>query len=275
MKKIVLPTDFSDNAINAVEYAIAMFSDEDVEFILLNTYIEPYTSADTFVSISDILEKESKRKMEAEHERLSEKFPDVSKRISQYTQYGLLSEVVNSLSKKENIDLIVMGTKGASGLKKILVGTNTADVLKRVTHPTLVVPENANYTVPKNIALAFDYNEIHGEKSLDPLFEIARKNKSELFIVNVHQKNSLINPTQAAEGIILDGKLEAISHNFFDEENENIAEGIQQFIKNHAIQMLTVVARHHSFFERLFKNSMSNELTMYTTIPLLVLHENK
>lgn len=274
MKKIVLPTDFSENAKNAIEYAIAMFSYDNVEYILLNVYSEPHSSTDMLVSVKDLLEKTSRKSLKEEYEYFNNKFSQNLLNMRQHSECGELSDVINNLVETENIDFVVMGTKGATGLQKILVGSNTHDVVNKAKCPVLAIPEKIKYTPPYRIAFATDYEELENKYVLHPLAELANQYRSKLMIVNIYNiGENIINVEQAAEGIQLHYMLKNIPHQFFGISHKNIATGIDQFVHKHKVDLLAMIARQHNFFNRLFHDSTTKQLAMLTDIPLLVLHE--
>lgn len=274
MRNILLPTDFSENARNTIEYAFGMFGDKkNVSYILLNVYTEPHSSADMLFSIKDLLEKESKRGLKDEHDYLSNKFPNSSLKIEQHSEYGNLLSIINHMVKTKNIDYVVMGTKGASGIKKVLMGSNTADVVKNVDSTILVIPENSNYKPSFRIAFTTDYKKLKNKYVLDPLVELAKKHQSELLVVNIHPEEPIIDTKKTVESIELHHKLENIPHHFYESEHKNFTKGLDYFIQQHKIDLLVMIARQHRFFERLFHNSITEQMSMFTNIPLLVSHE--
>jgi nucleotide-binding universal stress UspA family protein len=185
MKRILLPTDFSDNARNAMEYALNMFGANDMEYIIVNIYAEPYSNTELLVSVDEILEKDSEKGLEEDHAYLKSLFPKESFQIQLWSKYGGLPFEINRICEEEKIDYIVMGTKGASGLKKVLIGSNTADVIKTVKTPVLSIPENIKYITLSQIAFTTDYDSLNDKHALDPLVWIAKEKHSQIKIVNV------------------------------------------------------------------------------------------
>jgi len=273
MKTIILTTDFSDSARNAIDYAIAMFSYEEVRYVLLNVYGEPHSSTELLVSITHLLEQQAKRTLNKEYNYLKKKVPHELFNMEQRSECGDLSEVINSIVETENIDYLVIGTQGASGVKKTMVGSNTAQVVKHVNCTVLVVPHKASYRPPLRIGFATDYGNLDQDYTLDPLVQLAKQYQSELFIFNIRPKKQLINANEAAKGLRLHHLLDTISHDFYDLEDEDVINGIHHFTNEHEIDFLTVIAREHRFYDRLFHESISEQVSMLTTIPLLVLHK--
>src|SRR5690606_1992138 len=192
MKNILLPTDFSNNAWNAIDYALKLFKDDECLFYLLHSYspplVPPTTAGVTTAATTEIL-LDSARK--ASEDGLN----DVLKKISQTNknvkhQYKILSEydffvgAVKTVVEDYRIDLIVMGTKGSSGLKEVIIGSNTAGVIGNVKSPILAIPENAVYGPIKEIAFATDYDYYCEKDEISPLVDIANKTGASIKILH-------------------------------------------------------------------------------------------
>lgn len=275
MIRVLLPTDFSGNANHAIDYAFNLFGFEGVEYLLLNAFVEPHNSADMLVSLNDILQKQSQDELNQAYEQLLEKYPNANINIQKRLENGLLSNVLRQISenKKEKIDYIVMGTKGASGLKKAFLGSNTSAVIKKVKCPIIAVPEKALLIKPKIVALATDYDSLDDSEALQPLTHLARQNKSELMVVNIKKEAVLANGETEMQGMHLGHMFNGIDQSFYSVDNKDIITGVRKFVKNHHVDMLAMISREQSFFERLFVISLTKEMAMVADVPLLILHE--
>src|SRR5690606_18297242 len=92
--------------------------------------------------------------------------------------YGFFTDHIKQEVKNKNIDLIIMGTKGSSGIKAVSLGSNTGDVLTKVKCPVLAVPENAKYHEINEIVFPTDYQLNYDIKVLEDLKELALSNRS-------------------------------------------------------------------------------------------------
>src|SRR5690554_1909888 len=141
-KTIVVPTDFSNNALVAARYALQFAAQQDYEIHFLHAY-QPFTSA--FQNPRTIQEDESKIRQEAEadmREFLNNLGTDETLRLSSSTAPGTLVDTLTQLVKDRSVGLIIMGTHGASGSRKDVLGSNTYDVAKSSPVPLIVVPEH-------------------------------------------------------------------------------------------------------------------------------------
>jgi nucleotide-binding universal stress UspA family protein len=158
MKNILIPTDFSDNSWNAIKYAVNFFENSSCNFYLLhvNTINTLVVAETTYMPSQEVIEetyvKPSKVKLKEMLIRIESISKNKNHKFFTLSDYNYFIESIRRHVKEKKIDIIVMGTKGASGIKKYIVGSNTGDVITRVHCSTLVVPENATFIKPKEIA---------------------------------------------------------------------------------------------------------------------------
>ena len=151
MKNILIPTDFSDNAWNALVYGISFFKKTHCTFHIVHiNSINTNASGEAATYVSpDILEKtilaESKEKLKALSKKIELLPLNVKHEFHFKAIYGFFTDQLKEFVKKKNIDLIIMGTKGASGLKSVSIGSNTGNVITKVPCTLMAVPEDATY----------------------------------------------------------------------------------------------------------------------------------
>lgn len=281
MKKVVLPTDFSENAWKAVSYATSVFKDVECEFYVLNVF-----SIDTF-SLSNLLPPEpglpaydyalgdSQVQLEGVRDRLIyEKNPKHSYEL--VSEYNSLPDALKSMVHKMDIDLIVMGTKGASDAINVLYGSNAIDVMESVTGcPILVVPEEARAVVPKEIVFATSLKHYYKKNELISLFEIAEQSKAHIKILYVLEKNKKLNNEQEEIKNMLLTIFIRFKHSFhtsISKERPEIA--IEEFAQENKSDLIALVNRKHNFLATILNRNMVKELGMYSKIPLLIMHHS-
>jgi nucleotide-binding universal stress UspA family protein len=187
--------------------------------------------------------------------------------------YSYFTDTVKQVAKKNNIDLIIMGTKGASGLKKATVGSNTGDVITKVTCPLLAVPEDAVYEKPKEIAFPTDFRLGSDLKVLDKLIEMATMNDASLSILNVLGKGEDLDQEQQKNKEILHNYLAGIKHSFHTLTGTKLDVSVQCFTESRDIEMIAMVAKNLNFFQRILFRPAVEQISYHTKIPFLVLHE--
>ena len=271
MKHIILATDFSENAKNAIEYAVQLFGLQEVQYTIVNSFVEPKATTNVVVSMNDLLRKESLRGLDALERRLTEQFPEIS--IDSRSIYGSIASVIDEIGSTEDIDYVVAGSKGLSALESFVLGSSALDIVKRVKLPLLLVPKECVFHSIDCIALAADYKHLEQIDLLNPLVNIVLDQDAELKIVNVQTTNEEPNYTQALEGLELHNAFLAIKHEFCNEINTDVVRGILSFTERNEVQMLAMIARKHTFFDRLLHKSITKEITKLAYLPYLVLHE--
>ncbi|HUH48203.1 MAG TPA: universal stress protein, partial [Arenibacter sp.] len=169
MRRILLPTDFSDNSFDAIRYALLVFKNLKCTFHLLHTYMPPIYNSEYLIGspgqigLGDVIQETSKTQLEDLKSRLENQYDNPKHSFIVHTAFNtLLNEVIETIAS-EKIDLVVMGTKGATGAQEILFGTNTAHVIKKAKCPVIAVPPKFKYEAPKDILFPTDY-EIGYEK---------------------------------------------------------------------------------------------------------------
>lgn len=279
MKKILLPTDFSPNSLNAINYALNLFRDEKCIFYLLNVFRVPYVaSQDLAYSNTEFLVNiEAELKVNSEKE-LKNLVKDLKSRGNKdYTfeyisDYSFLSDSVKRIVEEKDIDLIVMGTKGATGAKEIFMGSNTGDIIMRVDRNVLAVPEKVIFDQPKEIAFPTDYEISYDAEDLEYLLNIAKKNKAVIRVL--HVQDDPLTEEQLNNKNNLENLLKDIEHSFHTLTGASFETAVNLFTQSRGnIDMIAIIARHYSFFQRLFFRPKVEELSFHTRIPLLVLHK--
>ncbi len=272
MKTILVPTDFSETANKARDYAIQLAQEFDAEIILLNTYHIPYSgaSAGTLVNLDGIAMEESEKAMKLQLEYLNENYSNI--KFKKVCHSGLLVDTVKRIVKEKEIDLIVMGTTGASGAVLNFLGSNTSALIGAISTPIITVPHKGKINYPQRIVVATDLME-SGE---DKMFEVLKALKLStnasidfLFIVNEDaEADKKILRLKAAE---FDEEFDSQYHPFHFRDSENVEDGILDYIENKDFDLLVVVSHQRGFWEGLFHKSISKSLAKHATIPILAL----
>lgn len=275
MKTILIPTDFSENSWNAMQYAAKLFQKETCKYILVNAYQVITPSIDAIsVNYSNEFVKLSESGLQEELKKFKKLAHHHNSWFETLSNYGEISSVVKEMTDEISFDFIIMGTKGASGISEVLMGSNTASIIESVNCPILCIPENVVFKLPQKIVFAADYKKIADENILTPLLQLAENYTTEIAIVNIRNDEAVpVNIKESEEGFSLHGFLNQMPHDFYTQYAENVEEGLQGFIKEKNADMIVMLKRRHSFLERLFIKSNSKKMAFHTEIPLLVIPE--
>lgn len=276
MKTILIPTDFSSVARNAMRYASALYEQIPCRYILLNTYNVPPSVIEVVgVSDKDTLEKKAEEHLKKELSLLEGLKHHPQSTFESISGFGDVTFIIKKLLKKETLHLIAMGTTGASGLKEVLMGSNTVAVIENTPIPVLCVPKQKEFSKPKKILLTADFERIKDEAILTPLIEIAHSFQSQLSIFHVtgaHDPEG-ISVEKSEEAFHLHNYIADLDHEFYSEKSENVEKAIENFASNNQIDLIIALKRKHSLLSRLFNFSMTKKMAYHSELPLLILPE--
>ncbi len=273
MKTILVPTDFSKCANNAMMYALEVAQRTHAKVIA--TYVVyPNEGMDNNVYdafwIDDYIKQRrlsmqnwAKKFQKAEHLR------DV--KIETECRVGFPAATIVHTSQDIRADMIVMGTTGASGLRGVLLGSVAANVISGSKIPVLVVPQKASFRNHAKFVLATDFRMHLNSKTLETLKTALNIQHTGLDVVHVFSKAGA-QPKKNEEDT-LSKKLGSIPHQFHYLHSPNVAQAISDFVESTDANGVVAVSHDHTLLHKLFSESISRSLAHRTSVPLLVLHD--
>lgn len=274
MRKLLVPIDFSTCSKNALSNAVQLAERMHMEVLLFHSVLMPIGLADG-VPAGNIgydfeeLEKSARIRIG----KLVEGMPELSNiSFRSIIQYGSLHESINELSKDEEIDLIIMGTHGASGIAKALIGSNAYHVIKHVKIPVIALPEKADISRMKHIALAGDYRNVPDHDSIHLVSDIVKAFLAQLHIIHIDQGDVLVKE-QIDIARSMEKYLKHINHSFHFRKFDDVEEGLIEFAKEVNIEMIAMISKHHSLLERLRHGSHTRKMILDIPMPIMILHE--
>ncbi|WP_378182655.1 universal stress protein [Aquimarina sp. SS2-1] len=282
MKKILLPTDFSDNAWNAIDYAAELFKDETCTFYLLNVYSKIIYES---VHLSDIpsertIENTVKANAVTNLKHLKTTIthtnPNQKHQFEIIAALGSLTDVIEDVVKSEKIDLIVMGTKGATGTKEVFMGSNTVRIINSVKKcPVLAVPDNFTFTVkPSEITFATDFTHFYSKEELSPLLELAKSFNATIRIVYVQTEDGSLTEEQKFNLGMLQKYFKDIKYYQHTlTKGDSVSKTIRIFTEELDIYLLAMLNYSHSFVDKLTREPVIKTVAFHTQVPLLVIPE--
>lgn len=273
MKTVLLPTDFSANSKNAVNWALQFYQNEQVKFILIHSYFSPQSGSSAVVSINEILRKQAAEDLAKYKKELVVAFPDNKNEIVSKEVYGDVLHAIKSISEELENVAVVVGAKGMSAMEEIFIGSNTSAVVKEADAPVFVIPENVVYKNTEKVALAIDFQDNLNTNTLNPLKELIVNKNAVLRVFYVEDEDGDIAEEQQNKVVTdlelkLNQRIDVIKIN-----EEDSLSAVQKFIHSHNVDCLVTVNRKKSFFESLFHKSFSKQVALHTDTPLLVLHD--
>lgn len=276
MKRIILPTDFSQNALNANRYALKLLEDQECTFYLMNTYTPAIYQSEYVlhspgqIGLGDIYQSESQEQLEKLQNQLQQEFKNPKHTLMTHSAFNILVDEVLSMTEYEKADLVVMGTQGASGAKEIFLGTHTVHVIKKSKKPVLAIPAEYSFNVPTSILFPTDYEIDYQEEELSALIEIANMVDAEIHVLHIASGFGLTD-IQKKNKATLERILTSLNSRFYEVSNQEIIEGINNFQKEHKVDLLAMVQNKHTFLERLFLEPVIKKIGFHVSIPFMVM----
>ncbi len=278
MFKILLPTDFSDNAWNAICYAMEFFKNEECTFYLLHTYTPAFYRMDymmggpSFSAIPDTGVDISLAGLEKTVEDVKTSFNNPKHRVKTISAFNLLTDEINEVSLEKDIDLIVMGTQGATGAKEIFLGSNTVFVMRKALVPVLAIPEGYEFKPVKTIVFPTDYRTHYKEEELATMMGFASIQGSEITILHIKEEYDL-SELQQENKDHLDECLGQVPHRFDEKKGALMPDAVIDYIDEHHFDLLTMMNRKHSFMERLLWKQNVDQIGFHVQVPFLVIRD--
>lgn len=276
MKAILIPTDFSKNSMNAIDYAMNLFKDTPCCFYLLNVQkASSFISDDLMVissttTIYSTIIDAAKKSISNIISSIEKKYNNKKHQFKSIVDYDNLTDSINQVSKKYGTDLIVMGTKGASGLEKIIFGSNTVRVIQRCNLPVLAIPDGCKFKTIDKIAFATSNSKKFKIEEFTPLKGIMGLNDSKLSVLHLADQHHLV--TDAYDNIdFFKVHLNDAKQEFIDTLQSEMFSAVHRYIDNNDIKMLVMMNKNHSFLERLFKKPDVETFAFTIDIPFFVL----
>lgn len=276
MKRIILPTDFSDNAYNAIRYAAKLFKDEETTFYLVNTYTpaiyqtEYVLQSPGQIGLGDVYRESSMTQLEDVKARVEKEFNNARHNFMVHSAFNIPVDEIIQTIEKEKADLVIMGTQGATGAKEILFGSHTVHVIKKATCPIIAIPSEFEYENPKEILFPTDYEIDYQRKQLDTLIDIAKAHISSIEVLHVSSGYDLTE-AQLKNKKKLNRILGNTTHQFHDLPNQGVIEGINAMQMKKRMNMLVMIQNKHTFLERLFIEPIIKKIGFHMTIPFMVI----
>ena len=278
--KILLPVDFSDNSWNAVKYALQLLKNESCIFYIVNVYtptiynMEYMTSSTNIYDLEDITQKTSVRGLDEIKKRILNEYQNPQHQVETISSFNSLIPEIKKLVKEKEINLIVMGTKGATGAKQILFGSNTIHALKNATCPFLAIPDKFEYKKITNILFPTDYKINYDSSQINTMLEIVNTDDATLNVLNVSFGYEL-SENQKNSKSILESYLNKANTIYHSVPDKDLQEAINDFQLKTKIEMLIMINNKHSFFENIFFQNIIKQIGFHLNVPFLVLPTKK
>lgn len=261
MKTILIATDFSPSATNAMNYALDLAVNEPAVTILLH------------VSPTGDIEVEEE-KLIALHTQILESKKIACERVLK--EGDTVKEIIKVLEEKKP-DLAVLGMKGESAGLQRLMGSTSREIIEHASCPVMVIPENAIFNQVHKITYATDYLESDID-AIKSLAEIAGPLRAEITLLHIAAQHRNLNIEINQIEKFKKRVEEKTAYEHFSYEilpGKNIQKELEDYSKNKSTDLLVVSTHHRTIIDKLFGKSITKQLTYHSSVPLLVFHHKQ
>jgi len=266
--KILVPIDFSENSIKALELALSLNRNQKSTIILVHIVELVYDFASQAAIGLDSMHNEATKLID----KLAEKYNASHLDFQKIIQEGTASITISRLASHHEADLIVIGTSGAGGIKKLIMGSSTISLLKETNVPTLVVPAKASLTQIRKLIMAIQFSD-HEKPLLNKL--ITFKNAWGLEIDFIHVSTMLdFKEELACLGLAtyMSKHLQLKTDHVINLNATTINEGINSYLQSNESNILVMCHQQKSFWKEFQQRSHSLAMTYQSSVPILVMN---
>lgn len=276
MVKLIIPTDFSETAMNAIFYALELMKYEKCDITIVHAFADEVyentteMSRDYFEEYRDKIEVNVNVKLQQVISQMLEKSPNPRHDYKRVSSFGSIVDVVNDLVEKEEADLVVMGTKGQTNKENITFGSNTINVIRYVNCPVLSVPSAYHDMHPEHILFPTNYMIPFNRRGFKLASNIAKNYASKIHFLHVSTLKNMSHRQEDNKAFIK----YCFKDNLIDFSQLpeiNVTKAIEKTIEAKNIDLLVMVNHRQSYLENMISNSKIEDLELNLKIPFLVL----
>lgn len=273
MKKLLVPTDFSDNARHALIVALKLAQKMGAEVLVCSVYDQPSSGQSVMRDLSEQMRKTTLEDLEQEVEAVHTDFPDLRIKISAVK--GATAEAIAKTADLEKCDLIVMGKTGRSGFSNKLFGSVALQTIQESDHPLLLVPEQWKYKEIDKLCLATDLSDMDYGDVLKPLVYLTKLFGAEVDMLHFAPDQSALDTFHAKGETArkkIETALEEVQHRFVFGINPDARKALFNHLDNDAFHMMCMIKHEYPWIHKVFNSSPTVDTAIRTRVPLLILH---
>lgn len=274
MIKVILTTNFSESARNAMCYAVQLFGTENTEYTIMNTLIDAPMGNDGFLSVEKLTDDENAKNMKAEENFLRKVFPGKNLNIKKRSVYGQLVAAINELTREIGAHYVVIGNKEKYDFDAGMLRAKTYELIDRIKCPVLAIPSNREFQVDEGgLIFASDLHTINKPDHLEPIIRLAQLHKVPIMAINIKKPAKVLTPSEEEAGTQLKQIFSEVEHEFHQLEHADVLTGIKKFVDDNGASLLVLLARKQNFIQRMTSQSLTKEMSKLANLPLLILHD--
>jgi len=279
MRHIIILTDFSENSLDAAEYAINFYKKESIEFHLLHVkdsrgmMMDDLMTGNLAGDVNDSILGSAKENILDFKNKVSNLSNGFNHSFRSKVLFGPFFDVISDYCRKQDIYMLVMGTTGATGAKQVFLGSTASKVINRINTPILAVPKKTQYLTVKKILFSIDYLVDYLPITLIPLLDILEEKQAELSVVYANEKENNLTVDQQLNQKELSRILEDYNfktHTVNGISLNNVISCLTDFL---TVDLIVMIKKDKGMISKLFNMSHIRKVSYHTKKPLLILPE--
>lgn len=277
MKNVLILTDFSRCAHNAMQYALEFLNHKVCTFYIMHVHKTGSFTLDDFMTtatanVYETVIKSEKERLKKMATDLMQSATNKKHTFTTIIDYDNFIEAINQAVEANDIDLIVAGFNGTSNVSEVFFGSNTLNIIRHVNCTTLVIPEEVTFQRPKTMLLPLDSKDIMKSKAFSDITDVVKEQRIKLDILRVCPKNTEDNTHNIDDKLYLEYHLHNVKYTYQNINGVPLQYVNACYLQMHQIDIIGLIVQKESLAERLFGNSTTTEISKTLKVPLLVTH---
>lgn len=271
MKTIIVATDFSADAANAVQYAADMALATHAHLLLFHVCQLPLSYSEIpLVADPDEMFTAAENEVK-ELKKYVEKQTNGRLYISTEVSMGFFFEELEAVCARVSPYVVVIGAQGKTALERVFFGSQAVHTMKELKWPVIAVPSGISFTEVKKIGLACDLDDVVESIPVDEIKLLINDFHAELHIIN-SGKRTEFRPGEVFESALLQELLNSLNPVFHFITDKSGDDAILEFAEENKLDLLIIFPKHHSIIEKLVYKSHTRALVLHSHVPVMALH---
>ncbi len=258
---ILIPTDFSEYSKHAINYVHKHFDVSKLNIKLIHTIKEPHSTSGVLIRLDQLMMKDAQKEMLQLVDKIEEVYGN---RLDYLLKYGHLKNWVENYAESMDIDLIVMGTKGATNVSSKIMGSVTESLIRTSKVPILAIPELKVDRPIHRFVLATDKKVLENQDFVEQFIDSLKLSNPHIDVLTIIRKNH-------EGGFPKSIPLKGYQFGVELRENDSVVDGINDFLNENEIDILGLYHSHNSRLDYLFNRSITRTICGKCKQPLLVI----
>jgi nucleotide-binding universal stress UspA family protein len=284
MKNILVTTDFSTNARNALNFALDLFIEDKCIFYLLNAFQQNEIPTQNFFqsipwetnSNYEKTKNDSETGLKKLLDTIAMKADNSNHHFELISSYNTVCEAVKQTMENIDISIIIIGTQGETNADTILFGSNTLNIIEEIKNcQLLLVPPDSVFLKDskKELVYATNFHAPFRYKELESMISIATNVKAAVRILHILENRELTTDQENNKEVLKE-YLKGVESTFHTLTNEKVDTGVQSFIERRGSDMLALIHKKQSFLNKIFSGTTINkEFRHKPQIPIYMMHD--